>query len=246
MYVVLPIISAFGFAGGFGGWDWTALHMAEHVALGLAFGLAFLLFTRVATKKDETLAISLGLLFMASGTAQVLTLASPVVGFVAGHTLVNLRIPKKETFYGVLKNAERPVVLLMLLAAGCYLEVSNGWWLVAPLLWLLVRSLLSVVVGSVLVRLTLDPRRFTPRIGWGMISCGPIAIAVALEFFLITKGAGNPDAAEMGKFVLWTVVVGALLSEMLAYPGIRRVESGLAELQAGAKADDQSAAASRP
>ena len=205
---VLVLFAFVNARGDLRGLGYGAVWLGITVVLGLGFGLLFFLLLRPRAKFDETLAICLGVTILSSGAAAYLGLAVTGLSFLAGFFVANAPTVKKQTFYNVLTAAERPIVFSMFLMAGAHMKQAEPWWLIPFAAFAAVRGAIKFHSGKSLTRWLSFEMEDRSNAGWALTAPGPLSVAVALDYSCVQHG-------PYADVLLWTVVCGAVLGEVI-------------------------------
>jgi len=155
------------------------------ILLGVLMGFLFTILFRARTGETEKVIIIIGLLLFVGGMSHLLGISPLFVTLVAGVLLGNFSWKRDETFHLLLR-IERPLYLIFLIVAGACLVVESYRVIIFVFCYCTVRAVArgiggGLFLGSILPHLA-KPRRL--RMGWGLISQGGIAVALAIHFRL--------------------------------------------------------------
>jgi Kef-type K+ transport system membrane component KefB len=196
---------------GLGTVGWVSLTLA----LGVIIGVIFHIFEGEEQERERLFVATIGVVALASGVAYALQLSPLFVNLVAGATVANLS-PSSERLNAAVARLRRPFDATLLLLAGA------AWLPIPALMWLLPVGF--VVVRAFALRFstwlatrrnpTLDPS--IPRLGNGLLSQGPLTVAIAVNYHMV------PTHALMD-IVFTCLIVSGVVNEFWAGSAIRRV-----------------------
>ena len=188
----------------FSGWLWLAIHLIIGALLG--FMMFYLLRGRLS--ENERLLLILGSITFAAGIAGYLHISPIVVCFIAGIVYANMPGFNDVLMEVVLRHAERPVYLMMLILAGSLWDFRSltawGFLIVYVTVCFIAKgiALLAVSKAEPILRF-----RF-PLLG-GVLAQGPLAIALIVGYEQIYQSA-------FLSHIVTAILAGAMLNEVLA------------------------------
>ncbi len=211
-------------AADFSGWVW----FAAATVLGVVLGLILVSLVALDFRRDELLLFVLGMVVLAAGLARYLHLSALYVSFVMGVTVANSAWNRVEV-HKIATYAEKPIYLTFLVLAGTRLVIDDPR-VVALAAVVVALRLAGKLLGNVGWRWETDePLARSPFLGLALLSQGPLAIVLALEFDYHLSA--EPAWAGVGSLVVSTALVAVMMSEVLSplclrwlYP--RRLERG--------------------
>ena len=185
------------------------------LGLGSVLGFTAALLLGREFRRDESWGILLGTSLLGTGAAARLNLSPISTTFAMGLTLA-LVSRHRDDIKAMVTPTEKPVLLPVLLLAGANVNVR----LPTPLLVLVATALVTkilarVVCGSALSLAIKPVRGHGLEFGASMLSCGALALAVALAFRLRHPGV-------VADTLLLLACVGVLLGEWLGPAALRR------------------------
>jgi hypothetical protein len=194
---------------------WFWLLMA--VALSVVCAVLFLWLSRLRPSREERVLYLLGLSALVSGAALQLRLSPLFVGMLSGALVSNLN-PRWHQLFQTMAGWEKPIYLLLLLLAGAALRFETFWVVPLALGYAVVRGLAKVTSNAVLVNVVSLPFPTPNRLGLGLIPQGGISIAMALSLAVMIRASSTPSVlgVDAGDLLFGTVVLGVLLSELVA------------------------------
>jgi hypothetical protein len=155
------------------------------VLLGVLMGFLFTILFRTRLVETEKVIILTGLLLFGGGMSHLVGISPLFVTLLAGVLLGNFSLKRDETFH-LLVRIERPLYLIFLIVAGACLGMGSFRVFLFVLSYCTVRAIARGVAGGVFLQSILPqlspPRRM--RLGWGLISQGGVAVALAIHFRL--------------------------------------------------------------
>lgn len=189
------------------------------VGLGFIFGVILYLLIRRVHNRTEEVALVLGGIALAAGTAGYLALSVPVVCALAGVILANAPYRDRERLEVALAGAERSIYLILLFVVG-------AWW--RPLEWqgwlIGVVFALSRGYGKLLgarIATRLAPTILPPANTLALALLPQSAVAIVVIFSLAML-----HGLETTKEVRWAitaVIVGSILTEIFIQAAQRRI-----------------------
>jgi hypothetical protein len=175
------------------------------VMVGAAVGIAGWLLLERAQGAERGVFV-IGTVALLGGCAAYLRMSPLLAGLVAGFLWARLPGRTDDIAADDLRNAEHPLVVLLLIAAGAGLEPTLlGIWLLAP--YVLYRTAGKVLGGGVASRLA--PGLSTSDLGAYLLSPGVLGIAFILNLQQIIGETAAP--------LVFAVTVGAVISEFLGF-----------------------------
>lgn len=186
-------------------------------AVGLALGLLMVLFTRERTSDNEMLLLIAGTVLLIGGLCYFLGLSSLYTAMVMGVVVGNFS-RKREQIFRELHHIEKALFLGFLVVVGAMVELSQPWVLAAVTVgYVALRLALKyVVTGSALVANFPDLRRHGRRAGLALSGQGVMAIAIALDCTLASRG-------HVLASTLTVVALAVLLSDVFGFAVTRRL-----------------------
>jgi len=171
------------------GWDSLAGFPGERflisVLLGVLMGILFVILFRTRLDETEKVIVVMGMMLFGGGMSYLLGISPLFVYLVAGILLGNLSLKRDQTFQLLLR-IERPLYLIFLIVAGAYLAIGSPLILLYAICYCVVRALAMIVGGGFFLGRILRqaglPNRF--KLGWGLLSQGALAVALAIHFRL--------------------------------------------------------------
>ncbi len=200
--------------------------MAITAGLGLLLGTMSALLIGRTFRVAETWGVLLGMSLLAVGTAERLGLSSISALFLMGVTLSALS-PHRRELRGILAPTEHAVMLPALLLAGAYTDFGIAKYLPYLIATAIgARVLAKGLLGLGVLGIAPVARRAGPRLGFGLLSAGALAMSIGLAFTLRFPG-------PVGGLVLASAAAVTLFGELVGPASLR---SALA--RAGETSDD--------
>jgi hypothetical protein len=171
------------------GWiSWLGLAVAS----GLLFGFLYLGLTHFAKRIEERDLALLGVILFGAGVGYAADLSPFVICGVAAVVIAN-RSPHRHAAIALLRAWEHPVSAILLIFAGALVTFPTFWLLPAALILVWGRAAarwLAVRVARVPLGLS---RILPPDLGLAGVAQGGVAVALALNFFILYGAAsGGP------------------------------------------------------
>jgi Kef-type K+ transport system membrane component KefB len=188
--------------------------LAITVGLGLLLGAMAALLLGKTFRLAETWGVLLGMSLLAVGTTERLGLSSISALFVMGVTLSALS-PHRRELRRILSPTEHPVMLPALLLAGAFTDFSLAKYL--PYLVAVAigaRTLAKGLIGLGILGVAPAARRAGPRLGFGLLSAGALAMSIGLAFALRFPG-------PVGGLVLACAAAITLFGELVGPAALR-------------------------
>lgn len=185
---------------GFGPALWLLLAAGS----GVLVGLLFLSLSRVRHTPPDLTLFLFGCLLLGAGVGYSAGLTPFVVCAAAGVVIAGLS-PHQREVLAVLETWERPVTIVLLVAAGAWLELPTLWIVPAAL----ALGVLRIAARWAAVRFARGPIGATdlpPQAGLAGIAQGSVVIALGVSYVQEYGGGA----------VLATVVVGVALAQLAA------------------------------
>lgn len=231
--VGLALIAAFFRPSDFEG-DWQlpgAIWLLVTLGLGTALGLLFYGILLATPQGPDFLAVTLGAIAFAAGTAGYLHLSSVAVAFVAGVILANFPGTFQPPLRDMLNRIERPIYLLALFVIGALWNVSD-WrgWVLMPVFMaarLAGKWLASVIAArSQTLPITAQESR-----ALAISPIGALAIAIVVNAQLLYPGGSI-------SLVVSAVIGGGVLTEAFVQLAGRRARRSVKPPANGANGAD--------
>ena len=181
--------------------------------LGVLGGLFFHLIIRESSNDFETVLIIIGLVIYTGGLAYFLNISALFVAFVIGIVMANLS-PAQAKVHHILSTTEKPFYIVFLVFAGALWNFSYWYlFLIAPLIFVIrILAKLFSTWGS--TKVIPYYRKELWSLGLGLSSLAGLALAIAIEFYLLKPG----ETAE----IFLGLVIFMVLINQLAAPFILR------------------------
>jgi hypothetical protein len=194
------------------------------LGLGVVLGCTAALLLGREFRRDESWGILLGTSLLGTGAAARLGLSPLSTTFAMGLTLA-LVSRHRDDIKAMVTPTEKPVLLPVLLLAGANVNVV----LPMPLLVLVATALATKILARVtcgsLLSLTVKAVRGSGlEFGGSMLSCGALALAVALAFRIRHPGV-------VADTLLLLACVGVLFGEWLGPASLRRALTQAGEIK---------------
>jgi Kef-type K+ transport system membrane component KefB len=203
--------------------------MAITAGLGLSLGAMAALLLGRTFRVAETWGVLFGMSLLAVGVAERLGLSSISALFVMGVALSALS-PHRRELRRIVAPTEHAVMLPALLLAGAYTDFSIAKYLPYLIATAIgVRVLAKGLVGLGLLGIAPVARRAGPRLGFGLLSAGALAMSIGLAFTLRFPG-------PVGGLVLATAAAITLFGELVGPTSLR-----IALTRAGETSDEPEA-----
>lgn len=193
------------------GWvSWLGLAVAS----GLLFGILYLGLTRFSSEPEERDLGLLGVILFGAGVGYAADLSPFVICAVSGAVIVN-RSPHRHRALALLRAWDHPVSAILLIFAGALVTFPTYW--IVPAALALVGARAASRWGS--VRVARGPlglaRLLPPDLGLAGVAQGTIAVALALNFYILYGPAdGGP--------VVTIALIGLGLNLLLAPAAMTR------------------------
>jgi len=189
------------------------------VLLGVLMGVLFTALFRTRLGEAEKIIVVSGLLLFCGGISRLLGLSPLFVAAVSGVFLANFSWNREETFQ-LLVRIERPLYLIFLIVAGAYLTLELWPMLIFVASYCVVRALAKGVGGGLILGSTFPKachaRRM--RMGWGLISQGGVAVALAINFRLWFL---DQQPTLLFKTTFAVIVISIWINELFSPFGLR-------------------------
>lgn len=191
-------------------WLWLLIH----ISVGFMIGILIFYLLNTKLSENEQMMLILGSIMLCSGVAAYLHISPIFVCFICGLLLANLPGFNNTIMEVILRHAERPLYLIMLIIAG------STWNLNSPLAWLFLILFLGARLaakGLALLTIAKTEPALEMRQSYlgSMLAQGPLAIALLVEF---TQLYNN----ELTSYVMTSVLAGAIINEVVAARMIRK------------------------
>ncbi|MCB9762390.1 MAG: hypothetical protein H6739_21515 [Alphaproteobacteria bacterium] len=176
------------------------------VMLGGLLGALFHFFIGEEHNTEKQFMAFVGIVVFASGSAYYLELSPLLMNMVLGVAMVNVTDDSTEDVIAVLESTRRPMYILLLFFAGA-MWVPVGWMgLLLALGYVLIRNL-GVFVGGFVAAVS-QGEGHRRDMGRALLGQGELAVAMALNFYLVFKDDPLAD------LVFTAVLVSVLLNEL--------------------------------
>lgn len=183
------------------------------IGIGLVGGSLFHLFLGDETSIDRLFISLAGGVILVSGAATYLRLSPTFTAMFFGAVLVNTTRARNE-IAAALDRVERPLYFALLVFGGAAWQPSARAWVLAVLLFLIVRTMSKI--GS--ARLAARANGLLPVLGpdWGrgLLGQGGLALAVGLNYVY-------QEALPLPNVVFTTAVASLLLTDLLSARFVR-------------------------
>lgn len=191
------------------------LWLALALALGVASGFLAWQLVSYRCSEEELLLFITGMILFAGGLAQFFKLSPLFICMIMGIVLANLRGPHQRISV-VLGRLEHPFYVVLLILAGATWSPPPSWVWILAAVYLVVRAA-SKVTGTWLgTRFTRSLVPTPVGTGWGLLSQGGIAVAIALNYCQQFPG-------ELACVVMTAVLSAVVINELLSPALIRGV-----------------------
>ncbi len=188
------------------------------ILLGVLMGVLFTILFRTRLDETEKVIVLTGLILFGGGISYLLGISPLFVYLVAGILLGNMSLKRDQTFHLLLR-IERPLYLIFLLVAGAYMVIESPMILVFAFCYCVVRAVALGAGGGLfldrLVRQAGLPHRF--RLGWGLLSQGAVAVALAIHFRLWLV---NPSPSPLFDITFSVLVIAVFINEWVSPFGL--------------------------
>jgi Kef-type K+ transport system membrane component KefB len=174
--------------------------------LGILGGLFFHWIVRESGSEFETVLIILGIVVYVGGLAYYLNLSALFVAFIIGIVMANVS-PSPERVSQILATTEKPFYIVFLIFAGA-LWNFQFWilFLIAPVVFG-IRVIAKLISTWASLRLNETYQKEYWGTGLGLSSLAGLALAIALEFYLMKP-------AESSTWLLGMVILLILLNQI--------------------------------
>lgn len=197
------------------GLPWSLQWLVIAICLGFLSAWIFVSLTLTRTSQPELVLYLIGTIALASGVALGLGLSILLVGAVCGVTFANLANVRsvRGRLMNLMSRGERFLYLLMLVLLGAAWQLPSLWVIGAALTYVAAR-LLGKLAGGWLSTLSLARHHPpTPWIGLGLISQSGMAVAIIVEYQLLTS---NPIRDVVASVAVLAVLINELIAPWLA------------------------------
>ncbi|MCA9598730.1 MAG: hypothetical protein KC776_35710 [Myxococcales bacterium] len=204
------------------------------VAVGVVSGLLFGLFIGRESEPAKIFLATIGLVTFASGVGAALGISPLFVCLMAAVT-VSLTSSHCAKVQGELDRLQHPLFVLVMIFAGTLWDPVRGWAWLFPALYVLVRFVGRRMATWLAVKLFLEDKLVTRRVGNGLLSQGTLAVAIGVNF--------AQRFPSFSSLILTTVLVGTLLSDLFSARALRALLADAGELgQEAPKVEESSEA----
>lgn len=192
--------------------EWAVINLAVGVVSGVLFHLFLGPRGELAgTAQQSRLFVALaGAIVVASGASYYLNLSPLFTTLVLGVILANTAGGERSATR-VLRGTQRPIYLALLIFAGAAWRSSDPSLYFIPAAFIAIRLLARLVGGWLGGKVAAPAALRTPALGRGLLSQGPIGVAVALNYVQVF-----PELA--GQTVLGAALLSVLVFEVVAGP----------------------------
>jgi len=192
------------------GWVWLGIH---HLA-GFFLGILMFYLLRARLSETERQLLILGGIAFASGIAAYLHISPIVVCFIAGIVFANMPGFNNVLMQAVLRRAERPIYLILLILAGSLWNFRSAYGWVFLVVYVVIRF-----AAKYLALLSIS--KVEPTLGLrfshlgSLLAQGPLAIALVV-------GYEQRYASPFLPAVVTAILAGAIVNEILAGKMLRK------------------------
>ncbi len=195
------------------------------ITLGLGSILGWLVYilVRGAANRAEEATLVMGGVAIAAGVAGYLALSVAVVCALAGATLINFPIRRRDRLIESLRALERPLYLLFLFILGTTWQPEEwqGW--VLGLVFALSRGYGKLVGSRMAIRIKSSDLPSAERFALSILP--ESAVAIVVIFTLATHGSSLPPAPV--RWAINAVIVGSVATEIVVQTLQRRYRRSL-------------------
>ncbi len=188
------------------------------ILIGVLLGMLFLLLFRTRLAEQDRILVTMGLILFGGGISYLLSISPLLVNLIAGMLLTNFSKRRDQAFRLLLK-LEGPLYLTFLMIAGAYLKLETPLPVLLALGYCLLRGLCQATGSKVFLKHIF--KDFAPRpkrpLGWGLLSQGGIAIALAVHFRLWASPRFNVPLLEITFAIL---LLGILINDLASPYGL--------------------------
>ncbi|HSP80391.1 MAG TPA: sodium:proton exchanger, partial [Myxococcaceae bacterium] len=196
-------------------WEGMGL-VALALLLGVACGALIFFLIHGLSDNGELMAVLLGGVALVSGAAAYLRLSTLLAGVACGATLALVGGKAVQQVARVLGRFERPAYLVLLFLVGAHIHARDvlAWALLPAYLGL--RFLGKVVGGTLAQRIAGGTLELPPRLGYGLIAQGGLALCLVAEYLMLVPGTQSQRIFDV-------VVGGSFINELLASRAFRHM-----------------------
>lgn len=189
---------------------WLKQSIVITVALICAYVYKYLVKEKFTA--EENLLYILGLILFLVGISLYLGSSILLATMVLGLGLANIT-KKRRKLYHSIQQVEKPMYVLLLIYAGLNIDVPNNSFLIVLFL---LAHLFSKIVADYVARKSLPSNeRHSGMLGLANTGMGGLSLAIILDYFVY-------NSYRSGQYLITVVVVGLLVSDMLALYYLRK------------------------
>jgi len=192
----------------------TSAWLLLMLGLGALLGALSFALIRAAHSEAEEFALLAGVVALAAGVASALGLSVPVVGAIAGATLINLPIRDRDGLVETLDAISRPLFLLFLVIVGAgWTPAAAGGWAAAGVY--AATRLAGIAAGARLAS-RLEPSVLSSPRGLLAAFTPQSPLAVVIMVAATTSWVG-PRPDSLG-WALTAVILGSIAVDLMSRP----------------------------
>ena len=178
------------------------------IIFGISMGALLHLLTQVHCVEDELWVFIIGIITFTGGVSQFFNLSPLFVTMIAGITAANLPGSKDRVFMAIARQEKTFYIGFLILAGALWrpgILASAG----LAVLYLALRMSGKVLGGYAAARLISKKVTISRRLGFGLLSQSGVAIAMAMDLYLTTRG---PVTDLIMAMLVTAVIVNELIS----------------------------------
>ena len=192
---------------------YPAMEILLSMFIGVVTGLAFRAMVSGVRRSAALLCVSIGMIFIASGTALSLGASSLLACMTLGTVVANL-VPHSEKWFEAVENIEEPIFSMFFVLAGAHLDLSA----LATAGWLAVIIITARVLGKVGgtragAAFSRAPEPVRRHLALGLLPQAGVSIGLVLAARDLFPDSAASDL--MVNAVLASVVINELISPVL-------------------------------
>ncbi len=187
------------------------------VILGVLLGLALNFVFRWMRQREKTLAISLGVILLAIGTAAALKMDIILATMALGVTLRNLAPRRSKEIFSLARNFSNPIYVIFFVLVGARLSIAQmpPWLWGLIVLYVIGRSL-GKVAGAYLGARWADADRVIQRnCGLGLFAQGGVAVGLSIMASHHLGDIPVTPQMSLGDMIVFVVTATTLIVQLL-------------------------------
>ncbi|RKY34601.1 MAG: hypothetical protein DRP78_06340 [Candidatus Omnitrophota bacterium] len=220
---------------------YIVMELGGSIALGFITGIILKLFIlRLKERKDEILAIAIGMLLLVIGFSSKVGMDIILATMTMGVTLVNF-LPKRSTeIFVLIRSFASPIYIVFFVLVGARLSISN----MPFMLWVIVGiyviartigKMSGAYLGAKIVNADPVIQKYT---GLGLFAQGGVAIGLSIMASQHLNNIQITESMSLGDMIIFGVTASTLIVQFLGPPMVKLAVKLAGEINKNITEDD--------